>query len=241
MSLRTNFVKLGEGQCVVFLHGWGSNLSDFQGSTQLFSRNFCTINLDLWGFGKSEEPPADWNSEHYVLELRSFLKELGVAQAHLVGHSFGGKLAAKFCAQFPENCLSLILVDSAGIPKKLSFLQKKSIKRYKKLKKLAEMGKVDAGVLEKYGSDDWKESSQTMRKIMANVVREDCTQTFKNICVPTLIVWGKNDKITPVAMGYKIHRLISGSRFEVLEGGHFCHIDNFVKFNRLCLEFWGRI
>lgn len=240
-NLNTYVEDCGCGEVVLFLHGWGSSHLDFAGTSKIVQRTMRVINIDLWGFGKSEEPCSDFLSDDYADMVYELLKKLKIKKVHLVGHSFGGKIATKLCVKFPDFVKSLILVDSAGLQKKLSFFVKKRMKRYKKLKILVFQGKKDSNVLEKFGSEDYKNSSQTMRKIMVKVVNESCEQDFAKVNVPTLIFWGKKDKDTPLYMGKRINQLIKNSKFVILNGGHFSHIDDFEKFNKLCFEFWRSI
>lgn len=236
--LETYVENYGSGENVLFLHGWGSDHNDFAGTVKVFQKSMRTVNLDLWGFGKSKNPPSNWGSDNYVEAVYELAQKLKLKNIHLVGHSFGGKLAMKFSVKYPELCKSLILVDTAGLQKKLSFFQKNRVKRYKKLKILVQEGKKDSKVLEKFGSEDYKNSSQNMREIMVRVVNENCEDDFKKITIPTLIFWGRQDKTTPLKMGVKLNKLILDSKFVIFNGGHFCHIENFKQFNQQCLNFW---
>jgi len=239
--LETYIEDKGQGEVVLFLHGWASDNSDFAGTAKFLEKNMRTVNLDLWGFGKSQEPPSNWSSDDYVQAVFKLVTKLKLQNINLVGHSFGGKVAMKFCVKYPFLCKSLILVDTAGLQKKLSFFQKKRVKRYKKLKILVENGKKDQKVLEQFGSEDYKNSSQNMRQIMVRVVNENCKEDFKKVEVPTLIVWGRQDKTTQLKMGIEINKLINNSKFVIFNGGHFCHIENFAQFNKQCLNFWEEI
>ena len=240
-SLKTNFVQSGIGKNILFLHGWGSDISDFLGSYNHFSKNYHVINLDLWGFGKSETPKEVWGCDDYIKHLYEFVKENHLKNLNLVGHSFGGKLAIKFCNLYPSLCKSLILVDSSGVRKKLSFVKRLKIYRYKKLKELVLQGKKDKMVLEKFGSSDYKNSNGIMKKIMTKVVNEDCENELKSIDIPTLLFWGKQDKDTPLYMAKKMHKQIKNSKLICLNGGHFSHIDNFLEFNKTAQNFWEGI
>lgn len=238
---RIYFEDCGKGECILFLHGWGSSHADFLGTARTASMCFRTINIDLWGFGKSNLPPDVWGSLEYAKKVVDFLKSKKIKKVHLVGHSFGGKIATKICVNHPNMVKSLILVDSAGIIKRKSLKEKIKIRRYKKLKKLVMLGKKDECVLEKFGSSDYKNSSNIMRKILVKIVNENLESDFKNIKTRTLIVWGKQDKTTPLKMGKKINKLILGSKLVVFNGGHFAHVDNFKEFNNLCFDFWRSI
>ena len=239
--LKTNLMQSGVGKNILFLHGWGSDTSDFLGSYNYFSNSYHVINLDLWGFGKSETPKNVWGCDDYVEHLYKFVKKNNLKNLNLVGHSFGGKLAIKFCFLHQELCSSLILVDSSGIKPKLSLVKKYKIYKYKKLKQLVLCGKKDEKVLEKFGSIDFKNSKGIMKQIMIKVVNENCEDELKNISIPTLIFWGKYDKDTPLFMAKKLHKQIKNSKLIICDGGHFSHIDNFLVFNKVAQNFWEGI
>ena len=237
-SLNTNYTRYGQGENVLFLHGWGSSMKDFEGSAKVFSKNYCVINVDLWGFGGSEEPTKVWGTIDYAKALHEFTKKLKLNSFHLVGHSFGGKIAIMFSNLFGSDVKSLTLVDSAGMKRRFSLKNYFKIKRYKHLKKMVENQKVDEQILKKFGSNDYKNSSGIMKQILTKVVNENVEQESKSIKLKTLIVWGKKDKDTPLYMARKIHKNITGSKLCVLDGGHFSHIDCFQEFNIILEQFW---
>ncbi len=237
-GLHTSYKEFGCGDDVVlFLHGWGSDLSDFLGSAKVLSQHVKTICLDLWGFGQSQKPKEILNSFDYANFVFDFLKQKNIKDCHLVGHSFGGKVATALANKHKSFVKSLILVDSAGVLKK-SFKTKLLIQKYKRLKQLVSLGKKDKKVLETFGSQDWKQTSGIMREIMAKVTNENFLDEFKKVSQKTLIVWGKQDKTTPLFMGKQIHKAIKHSKLKIFNGDHFSHIQNFNEFNKLCLDFW---
>ncbi len=239
-NLATFYVEQGEGASVLFLHGWGSSHLDFLGTANVAKTFFRCINLDLWGFGQSEQPKEVWSTKDYAEAVLDFIDKLKIKSLHVVGHSFGGKIASYLCAKYPKRFKSLTLVDSAGVLQKPSILQKLREKKYKKLKILVQKGKKPEKLLQKFGSDDYKDASVTMRKILVTVIKEDFSPVFKDIKIPTLIIWGSRDKTTPLKMGKRIKQLIINSNFVILNGGHFCHIDSFQKFNQEVLSFWRK-
>ncbi len=240
-GLNTNFQEFGCGNnTVLFLHGWGSDVSDFLGSAKMLSKNMKTICLDLWGFGKSETPKQVLSSFDYANFVFEFLKQKNLESCHLVGHSFGGKIATIFCNNHKNFAKSLILVASAGIVKK-SFKTKLLIAKYKHLKNLVKQGKKPQSVLQKFGSSDWQGSCDIMKQIMAKVTNENLENEFKKVTQNTMIVWGKQDKTTPLFMAKKIHKYIKNSELKIFKGEHFVHIQNFLKFNQTCLKFWEEL
>ena len=70
-----------------------------------------------------------------------------------------------------------------------------------------------------------------MKGTFVRVVNEDLSAEIKNICVPTLIFWGEDDKDTPVSMARRFHRYVKGSRLIIYKNsGHFCYLDNLDDF-----------
>ena len=240
-GLSTNYVSFGSGETVLFLHGWGCDVSDFLGSAKVLSKERKVVCLDLWGFGKSQSPKKVWNSFDYAKAVHEFARLLGIKKFHLVGHSFGGKIAIIYASHFSAEVKSLTLVASAGMKKRFSLKRYLKIKRYKRLKKLVLENKKDESVLLGFGSQDLKNSTGIMKDIMLNVVNENVCFESKKICTKTLIVWGKNDKETPIYMAKKLHKNIHHSKLITFDGGHFVHIENFLKFNETLKNFWEEV
>ena len=94
-GLNINYIIKGEGKPVVLLHGWGSNISLFSSMTELISKKYKVITMDLPGFGKSDEPKTPWSVDNYVDFVIDFLSELGITEAIFLGHSFGGRIIIK--------------------------------------------------------------------------------------------------------------------------------------------------
>ena len=103
------------------------------------------------------------------------------------------------------------------------------------------LGKKDKKVLDSFGSSDYKQLDDKMKAIFVKVVNEDLKEDAKQITIPTMIVWGKNDKETPVGMGKKFNKIIKNSRLVILNGGHYCHIENLEQYCDLCMKFWEEL
>lgn len=238
LNLHTNYEILGTGEPVLFLHGWGSDISDFKAVTNIVSQFYKTINIDFWGFGKSDNPKTSLSVEDYADLVYDFINKQKLGTVNIVGHSFGGRVAIKLCTKYPKSCKSLILSDSAGLRKKLTLKQKYLIKRYKKLKIKVNEGLKDKKVLEKFGSDDYKQLNDIMKQTFVKVVNEDLSDDARKISIPTLLVWGKKDKDTPLYMGKTFNKLIKNSKLIILNGGHYCHIENLQEYSKICMQFW---
>ena len=124
-GLKTYYTEKGEGEAVVLLHGWGGSSASMLGLMNKLQDNYRVITLDLWGFGKSSVPNKDTTIYDYAVWVAEFMDMLDITRAHIVGHSFGGRIGIILGSMFPEKVDTLTLIDSAGIRTKKSKKQKK--------------------------------------------------------------------------------------------------------------------
>ena len=106
-----SFECAGEGDAVVFLHGFGLDLRMWASQFEALQSTFRVIRYDLRGFGRSSVPPVCKYAHED--DLQALLSHLGVTSAHVVGSSMGGRMALRFAAAYPEMVQSLVLADSA--------------------------------------------------------------------------------------------------------------------------------
>ena len=142
----------------------------------------------------------------------------------LIGHSFGGRIAIKYAVKYPEKIDKLILTGAAGIKHKLTAKQKIFFILAKTGKKIFSLPIVNN--LKKYAQKflykaarekDYYEASPRMKEIMKNVLDEDLTGYLNKIKNPTLLVWGREDKTTPLADGEIMNREIQNSKLVVID------------------------
>lgn len=216
----------------LLLHGWGRSSEDFKGLTTHFSDR-CFLVIDFPPFGKSDKEPLGWTIFTYVQMLMSLCEHLGIKGCHLVGHSFGGRVAIIMSAIMYSYVKSCILVDSAGMKPRHGIKYQYRVMRYKIRKKL---GKSTNG----FGSADYKALSPEMQKTFVNIVQTNLEDYAKTISLPSLIIWGKNDNQTPLYMAKRLNRLIQNSKLRILEdGGHFSFLDCPLEFYGAIKDFWG--
>ncbi|MDR1730665.1 MAG: alpha/beta hydrolase [Synergistaceae bacterium] len=255
-GLDLRYYDQGTGDAVVFLHGWGSEFSIFRPFLDRMSncRRVCAPNLP--GFGGSEEPPAAWGVDDYADFVRSFLKKLGIREAVLIGHSFGGriiiKLAARSGATPPSETLPLrlhkiILVDSAGIRPGMTLKKRLRLAVYKGVRQVARLvaaEKLFPGLLESWrrrnASPDYRDASPRMRECFVKIINEDLTPFLSSISCPTLLIWGENDRETPLGDGQLMERLVPDSGLVTLKNaGHYSFLDQPFIFGRVLDSFLG--
>lgn len=244
-----NYEQKGNGELVVLLHGWGSNIKLFANLIDLLSAKYTVVAMDMPGFGESEEPKTPWCVDDYVQFVIDFLKDYDTKEVTLLGHSFGGRVIIKMHSResLPFKVKKVILVDSAGIMPPKS--NKKSWRtRYYKMGKTVLSTKLvqklapDAleNFRKKMGSADYAAASPMMRQVMVKVVNEDLEPYLPNIKCPTLLVWGVNDTATPISDGEKMEKLIPDAGLVRLENaGHYSFLEQQFTFNRVMCSFMG--
>lgn len=192
---------------IVFLHGWGSNKEVMR---QAFGECFADFNhlyIDLPGFGQSQNA-ITLNTNRYAQIVRVFLDSIGINEAIIVGHSFGGKVATLL------NPKELVLLSSAGIVCPKSFKVRCKIYLAKILKRLGVKSKS-------LRSSDANGLNEAMYQTFKNVVDEDFSPLFISSSSQAYIFWGEQDRSTPLESGKTIASLIKKSYFLALKGDHY--------------------
>jgi len=225
-NLLTNYVRQGSGRQLLLLHGWATSLDDF-GEVIKELQNYDVTALDLPGFGASETPEGDWGLKEYAKFVASFCKKVGLNDLYgLVGHSNGAAIAIKDVAEDILNPQKLVLLDASGIRTG----QKGRLGAVKLVTKTAKIlslplplstrKKLRKKLYAKVGSDYL--TADNLSSSFKKIVAEDLQSDASKILIPTLVVYGEEDDITPVAFGELYHQLIDGSTFEIVAGSsHF--------------------
>ncbi len=231
-GVKVNYRHGGTGEPFILMHGWGCDGNALGLFERVGLENHTIYNIDLPGFGKSDEPATPWGIEEYTHMLEVFCKELGIVNPAILGHSFGGRIALLFASR--NNVKKLILVDAAGVKPRRSLKYYLKVYSYK-LGKWAYpllLGKDKAkakieDMRSRRGSSDYKNSTPMMRQIMVKAINNDLCWCMKKIQAPTLLLWGENDTATPMRDARVMNKRIPNSELVSFPGaGHFSFVDN---------------
>lgn len=228
-NLAIEYQDQGSGEVLLFLHGWRDNLQTFDFLTEKLSQNWRVIRLDLPGFGKSEMPKNDWTLDDYVNFVQHFTNKLNLKVNAYVGHSFGGRIIIKGLAKNKLLSKKVVLIGSAGIAKNKS-LRNFSILIVSKIAKIITFIPPFIFFREQlkrkmyhYLQSDYYESNQ-LKQTYQNIISEDLQKAAEKIHLPTLLIWGENDKATPITDAKKFANLIKNSKLTIIpNSGHFVH------------------
>lgn len=212
-----SYIKEGEGEVILLLHGWGQNKEMMFPLIDNLKEKFTCVVVDLPGFG---DTPFDnsINIEEYVNNLRKFLIDNNITPKYIIGHSFGGKVAIHYYLKY-KDVEKLIIIASPLLKPKRGLKYYYKIYKYK-LKKKFKIKEKNAG------SSDYKNCKKEMRCFFVNVVNTHYNKKLKKVDIPVLLIWGKGDKQVPLNKAKQLSKKIKDNKLVVLEGDHFAYLEN---------------
>lgn len=220
-ALRSN------GPTIVMLHGWGRSLEALRPLGELLASDCRVVLVDLPGFGRSPLPfeasneGGGWGTLEYSERIKDFLDQSGITECILLGHSFGGRLSVRLAAKYPHLVKGLILVGSHGLKRKRPLYQQLRVRLIKFLVSTAKAVDGMTGsrifahyMAPKFGSRDYN-AAGGLKRTLVKTVNEDLSPQAATIKAPTLLLWGEEDKETPLDIAKAYNHLITDSKLHV--------------------------
>jgi triacylglycerol lipase len=244
------YYDCGTGSPLVLIHGIGSDADEWAFCLQPLSAAHRVLALDLLGFGRSDKPMIEYSVEGFVEVVERFLHILGIERASFVGSSLGGWIAAAFALHLPQNVDKLVLIDAAGLFADVSELPvdlRVSTRRHLRDvfqrvfydKRLASDELVELAYRQHLERGDGYSIDNVLRNLQTG--RERLDDRLADLKTPTLIIWGEQDAMIPAATARSFHRLIDGSRLEIIpECGHLPALEKPAELVRHVLGFLDR-
>ena len=235
------YVEAGssEATAIVFLHGVGSDKSVWHPQLAHFGQKRPALAFDYPGYGDSDPAPDATTRDDYAAAILSAMDELGVARAHICGLSLGGVVAIAMHHAAPERCASLILADSFAVHPEGRAIYERSLAGSRDLAAMAE-ARVDVLLAQPADPAVRREVVETMSRIDPAAYRigaeavwlADQRDRAGAIRVPTLVLVGDQDLVTPVDLSKELIDLIPDARMQVIRGaGHLCNLEKPDEFN----------
>ena len=251
---KIHYVEAGAGPVVVLLHGLGADTSSWAFTIPTLAKHFHVYAPDQIGFGQSAKPEINYRVETLVEFLDGFYQKLGIGKATVVGNSLGGWTAMAFALAHPDKVEKLVLVDSAGyalpagaepeqIRARLRQLNPSTIEGTKVLLGIIftnpQMAN-DANARQAFEGHLKKNDGYTISQFTESIVRgEDVVDgklgAIKN---PTLLIWGREDQLTPLDGEERMAREIAGAQSLILDHcGHVPQMECAGPFNAGLVKF----
>jgi 3-oxoadipate enol-lactonase len=231
----------GERTPIVFLHGVGSDKSVWRPQLEHFGAERRALAFDYPGYGDSDPAREGTTRDDYAAAIISAMAALGIGKAHICGLSLGGVVAIAINHAAPDACASLILADSFASHPDGQAIYDRSVAASGDLRVFAE-GRVDVLLAQPANPAVRTEVIETMSRIDPAAYRigasavwlADQAERAGAIRVPTLVLCGEHDRITPPALSTSLTRMIPGAHYEPIEGaGHLGNLEQPDAFNTL--------
>jgi pimeloyl-ACP methyl ester carboxylesterase len=261
---RVNVIELGDGSPLVFVHGLSGSWQNWLEQLPVFAQRHRVIAVDVPGFGHSEMPAEKITIPGYARTLDALCGELGVDAAAFIGNSMGGFIGAELAISFPQRVERLVLVSAAG----LSIEDMRSDRGLATMRRLENLLAFYSGWIATKSDTVarrprlrravlWMVASHPDR-LPAPLAAEQLRGSGKpgfidavdaltdypirarlgEISCPTLVVWGRNDRLVPVRDAAEFERLIPNARKLIFEDtGHVAMLERPERFNAALEEF----
>ncbi|HYQ91697.1 MAG TPA: alpha/beta fold hydrolase [Candidatus Competibacteraceae bacterium] len=251
-----HYVEAGSGPTVVLLHGLGADYTTWLPILPVLAPYFHVYALDQLGFGQSDKPMIPYRPRTLVDFLTGFLDQLGIEKATLVGSSLGGWTAAAFTLDHPARVDKLVLVGAAGLAPRLwngptwdrawlEQLNPSTLAGYRQLLGLAFYHKqllTDDFITQQFARKLKINDGYTISRFLESFEHgEDLLdERLKTLKVPTLVLWGAEDELTPLDSGKALAAIIPGAQLTIVDRcGHILQNDCPEAFNGALLKFLG--
>jgi pimeloyl-ACP methyl ester carboxylesterase len=254
-----HYLEKGTGsKHIVLLHGFAANTYTWRNQVdELVKKGFHVWALDFLGFGFSDKPQdVDYDADLYRSQVLDFMDAMHIPKAHLVGHSMGGIVALNLAGNEPRRFHSLTLIDSTGYEMELPFVFSLTKKMGKTLLPLFSRTLIHQILKQLYYDHSlitqeqidayWtpfklagsRETTLKILKMFDNQIFRDQQPTYKNIKIPTLIIFGKEDRWIPISHLELFTKDIPHAKQAVIDNcGHAPQEECPEEFNRIFLKF----
>ena len=247
-----HYWDVGSGPVVVLVHGLGSRKEDWLPVLEPLGQKYRLLVPDQIGFGKSDKPLLDYSVQTYVDFLNEFLRQLKVEKVSLVGESLGGWISALYAVELGDGAHlipaeKLVLVDAAGLKQDAPIpnLNPSSLATMRGLMEAVfyDTSWLNDDALRKIFTDKLSaHDGYTVRSLMVNpaLATERLDDRLGKIKMPTLVVWGRQDKLLPMTSGERYAAGIAGAKLVSFDQcGHVPPIEKTEEFVAAVTAFLG--
>lgn len=244
-----SYDDIGEGNIpIIFLHGYPFDKSMWKGQLDFLKSTYRLIACDIRGFGKSTDEESPLSIDLFAEDLIGLMDKLDIDKAIVCGLSMGGFIALNALKRFPSRFEALVLCDTQCIADTMEVKEN----RYKAIDEIKANGATDFSegfikkVFHKDSITNKKELVGQLRIVVfsnsqhiisqglvALAGRSETCSTLSEINIPTLIMCGREDEVTPLIQSELMHQNIKGSILHVIENaGHVSNLEQPQEFNQ---------
>jgi len=252
-DINLHYESYGEGEPVLFIHGLGSSVRDWEYQVNEFSKDWQVVVFDVRGHGQSEKPPGPYTIPLFARDTAELVRSLGLAPVHVVGISMGGMIGLQLVIDRPDLIKSLVVINSGSelviksVKDQLQVWQRLLIPRVFGMRKMGVIlgerlfPKPEHAEIKQIFIDRWAENDvRSYMESFKALVGWSVTDRLKEIESPVLVVAADED-YTPVASKEAYVRLIKlGELVVIKDSRHPTPVDQPEAFNQVLREFLER-
>ncbi len=263
-GISIHYVEAGAGRPLLLFHGLGASVATWRDNIGPLAQSFRVVAVDFPGHGDSEKPNIDYDPSAIVHFIARFAEATGLERPAVVGNSVGGALGLMAALKYPDLVSGLVLVDSASLGKETSIYVR--LVSVPLLGEVLESSKVGGSkfmlrnvfhdprfattelVDELYRSRQMRGAKEAVVRVIRRTVnlfgvRDEyvLTNRLKSLPMPTMLVWGAQDRIFPVSQAYTALASSPRTVLHVFDDcGHWPHMEKAEAFNTAIVDFLAK-
>ncbi len=250
-GIDTNYTIEGEGQWLTMSHSLACNLHMWDEEARRLAKRYKVLRYDTRGHGASGAPSGAYSFDLLADDLRGLLQALEIQSTHFVGLSMGGMIGQTYALKYPGTFASLTLCDTTS--RYPSDALGTWLERIKTIEARGMEPLVPSTLARWFTEGFRKERPEVVEKVAAMIrgtsvpgyigcshaiPNINLTARLKEIRCPSLVIVGKEDPSTPLAMAEEIHHALPGSKLEVIaDAAHLSNLAQPEAFNRALADF----
>lgn len=252
---RVRYLDVGEGPPVVLLHGFASSIENWVAVIPELKKKHRVLAIDLKGFGWTDRPVGDYSPTAQASMLKALMKERGIDKAAIVAHSWGSSVALAFAIAYPDSVDRIALYDAwvyeQQLPSMFQLARAKGVGEFLFAAFYSERGEerlangfYDPEIIPEKLVEDVERAMERpgTRAAALEAVRgmtfNQLEPKYSTIAKPTLLLWGREDIVTPPSIGERLLRQLPNARMVVYPRcGHFPMIEAISESNRELVAF----
>jgi len=251
---KIRYLEGGHSQCnLILMHGLGGYAERWSNLIPLLSKEFHIIAPDLIGYGQSDKPSVDYTPELFVKFVFEFIEALEIEKTCMIGTSLGGQIVAECAATQSPLIEKIVLISPAGIMRKSTptldaytmaalYPNKESVKTAYQMmvgpgKKISEIS------IERFVNNMSRPNAKMvfLSTLLGLKNAPDISEKLGKIIVPTLIIWGREDKLIPFEYSEQFVSAIKNCELAPMEGcGHSPYVEDPEKLSELVNKFLSK-
>lgn len=237
-------------QNLILLHGLGGYAERWSNIIPILAKKFHLYVPDMIGYGQSDKPTADYTPEYFARYVFDFIESLGIKNTSMVGTSLGGQVVIECAATQNPTIKKIVLISPAGIMRKSTpvldaytmaalYPTKEAIKNAYQMM-VGEGKQVSEISIERFLNNMSRPNAKMvfLSTLLGLKNAPDIFEKLERISIPTLLIWGRDDKLIPFEYSKQFVSAIKNCKFIPMDGcGHSPYVEDPEKLSELVMEF----